>query len=148
MMGSQLISNRRAAVAGFVSAILLVGLARLGLSLAGVSDRITTFFSISVVILIGAIYFGATCSQWRDRMLAAYVLCVPYTVIAVSALGYTWFTSHPTIFQRHEHSMTSLTVGWHFVAMLVGGFTFEPLIAFAFMSLIGGVVLLFRKPEH
>ena len=148
MMGSQLISNRRPAVAAFVSTILVVGLSRLGLSLAGVPDRITTFLSISVVILAGVVYFGATCSQWRDRYLAAYVLCVPYTLIAVSALGYTWITSHPTIFQRHEHSMTGLTVGPHLIVMLVGGFTFEPLILFGLMSLIGWVFLLFRKRKQ
>ena len=147
MMGSQLISNRRPAVTAFVCAILLVGLLRLGLSLVGFPDQITTFLSMSVVILAGMVYFGATCFQWRDRYVAAYVLFVPYTVIAVSALGYTLFTGHPTIFQRHEHSMTGLTVGWHFVVMLVGGFTFEPLIAFGFMTLIGGVVLLFRGPR-
>ena len=145
MMGSQLISNQRPAVVGFFSVILLVGFSRLALSLAGVPDRVTTFFSMSVVILLGVVYFGATCSQWRDRLLAAYVLSVPYTLIAVSALAYTWFTSHPTIFQRHEHSMTGLTVGPHLIAMLVGGFTFEPWLAFAIMSLIGWVV--FRKPR-
>ena len=136
MNSSNLLSTRRKPVIGFVAAILIVGILRLGLTLAGVPDRITTFFSISVVIGIGAIYFGITCRGWRDRMLAAYVLFVPYTVIAVAALAYTWITGVPTIFQRHELSMTGLTVGTHLGVMLVGGFTIEPVAAFAIMSLI------------
>jgi len=79
-------------VPGFVAAILIVGFLRVTLTLSGVPDRFTTFFSISVVIAVSMIYFGVTCRQWRDRVLAAYVLFVPYTLIAVPALGYTWVT--------------------------------------------------------
>ena len=78
-------------------------------------------------------------------MLAAYVLFVPYTLIAVPALGYTWITGVPTIFQRHEHSMTGLTIGQHFAVMLIGGFTIEPLAGFAFMSLVALVALMIRR---
>ena len=78
-------------------------------------------------------------------MLAAYVLFVPYTLIAVLALGYTWVTGIPTIFQRHEHSMTGLTIGQHFAMMLVGGFTIEPIAGFAFMSLVGLIPLVIRR---
>jgi hypothetical protein len=76
-MNSNLLSTRKTAVAGFVAAILIVGVLRVTLTLSGVPDRITTFFSISVVIAVGIIYFGVTCRKWRDRMLAAYVLFVP-----------------------------------------------------------------------
>src|SRR5437764_14375728 len=106
MGSSSLLSTRRTAVAGFVTAILLVGVLRFGLTLSGVPDRVTTFFSISVVIAVGALYFGVTCREWRDRMLAAYVLIVPYTLIAVPPLGYLWITAQSTLFQRQQHSMT------------------------------------------
>jgi small basic protein len=89
---SDLHSTRKTAVPGFVAAILIVGFLRVTLTLSGVPDRFTTFFSISVVIAVSMIYFGVTCRQWRDRVLAAYVLFVPYTLIAVPALGYTWVT--------------------------------------------------------
>jgi hypothetical protein len=135
-MDSTLFSVRKSAVKTFVAAIVIVGALRVTLSLAGVRDGITTFFSISAVILAGMIYFGIVCREWRDRLLASYALFVPYTVIAVLALGYTWITGVPTIFQRHELSMTGLTVGWHITAMFIGGFSFEPLLGFAFMSLI------------
>ena len=144
-MNSHLLSTRKTAVVGFVAAILIVGVLRVTLTLSGVPDRITTFFSITVVIVVGMIYFGVTCRKWRDRMLAAYVLFVPYTLIAVPALGYTWVTGVPTIFQRHEHSMTGLTIGQHFATMLIGGFTIEPLAAFALMSLVGLIALVIRR---
>src|SRR5262245_35787325 len=115
-MGSTLFSTRKPAVTAFIAAILIVGVLRVTMSLAGVADSITTFFSISVVILAGMIYFGIVCREWRDRLLAAYALFVPYTIIGVLALGYTWITGVPTIFQRHELSMTGLTVGWHMTA--------------------------------
>jgi hypothetical protein len=140
-----LLSSRRTAVVTFVFAILGVGLTRFALTLLGVPDRITTFFSISAVIGVGLLYFGLTCEKWRDRMIAAYVLFVPYTVIAVTALGYTWITGQPTIFQRHEHSMTGLTVGPHFTVMLIGGFSIEPWAAFAFMSLIAWIAMWVRR---
>src|SRR5262245_13397715 len=144
-MNSHLLSTRKTAVVGFVAAILIVGVLRVTLTLSGVPDRITTFFSISVVIAVGMIYFGVTCREWRDRMLAGYVLFVPYTLIAVPALGYTWVTGVPTIFQRHEHSMTGLTIGQHFATMLIGGFTIEPLAGFAFMSLVGLIALVIQR---
>jgi hypothetical protein len=97
------------------------------------------------VIGAGLLYFGLTCERWRDRMIAAYVLFVPYTVIAVTALGYTWTTGQPTIFQRHEQSMMGLTVGKHFAVMLIGGFSLEPWAAFAFMSLLAWIALMVRR---
>src|SRR4051812_20003781 len=126
MESVSLLSSKRTAVVAFVVAILAVGLTRFALTLVGVSDRITTYFSISVVLGVGMLYFGLTCERWRDRMTAAYVLFVPYTVIAVTALGYTWITGQPTIFQRHAHSMMGLTVGKHMGVMLIGGFSAEP----------------------
>jgi hypothetical protein len=145
MASSSLLSSKRTAVVAFVFAILAVGLTRFAMTLLGVPDRITTFFSISVVIGAGLLYFGLTCDRWRDRMIAAYVLFVPYTVIAVTALGYTWITGQPTIFQRHEQSMMGLTVGKHLAVMLIGGFSLEPWAAFAFMSLLAWIALMVRR---
>jgi hypothetical protein len=147
-MDSHLFSTRKTAVIAFVAAILIVGISRLTLSLAGVPDSMTTFLSISVVISVGMIYFGIVCTTWRDRLMAAYVLFVPYTLIAVTALSYTWITGVSTIFQRHEHSMTGLTVGWHTAVMFIGGFSFEPLLGFAFMSLIAGLAWIFRPRQE
>jgi hypothetical protein len=145
MESSSLLSSKRTAVVVFVVAILAVGLTRFSLTMLGVEDRITTFFSISVVIGVGVFYFGLSCERWRDRMTAAYVLFIPYTLIAVAALGYTWITGQPTIFQRHELSMTGLTIGQHFTVMLIGGFSLEPWAAFAVMSLIAWIAWMVRR---
>ena len=66
----------------------------------------------------------------------------------MSALGYTWITGVPTIFQRHELSMTGLTVGTHLAVMLIGGFTIEPVAAFAVMSLVAWITLMLRTKNR
>ena len=61
-MDSLLFSTRKTAVAAFIAAILIVGVLRVTVSLAGVPDRITTFLSMSAVIVVGMIYFGIMCT--------------------------------------------------------------------------------------
>jgi hypothetical protein len=43
---------------GFLILVLVVGLARLGLSMAGVPTTIVKLFSLSVLLLLGAIYYS------------------------------------------------------------------------------------------
>ena len=66
-MNSNLLSTRKTAVVGFIATILIVGVLRVILTLSGVPDRITTFFSISVVIAVGMIYFGVSCPGRSSR---------------------------------------------------------------------------------
>ena len=141
MNDSRLLSTRKSAVIGFAAAILTVGGLRFALTLSGVPDRLTTYSSMSVVILAGIIYFGIICTTWKDRLLAAAALYLPYTLVAVIGLGYTWETGRRTIFQPHEH-MFGLSAGQHLAVMGIGGVTFEPLIG---MVLMAGVGWLYRK---
>lgn len=138
MSQSSLLWEKKGTVIGFAVAVLVVGALRFGLSLAGVPDRITTFSSMTVVIIVGALYFAIVCSRWSDRLLATYALFLPYTLVDVVALGYTWLTGNPTIFQRHEHAF-GLTVGEHLSAMAVSGLTTLPLSTFVLMSGIAWV---------
>ena len=57
------------------------------------------------------------------------------TNIEVLALGYTWATSHPTIFHAAEYSM-GFSIAVHTIGHLVGGLTWEPLFGFLIMEMI------------
>lgn len=139
MYQSSLLWGKKRTVIGFVIAILAVGALRFALSLAGVPDRLTTYCSMTLVIVVGTPYFAIVCPRWSDRLLAAYVLFLPYTLVDVVALGYTWLTGNPTIFQRHEHIAFGLTAGQHLSVMLVSGLTTGPLFTFVVMSAIAWV---------
>jgi hypothetical protein len=84
-----LLSERRGAAAGFAAAIVMVGAIRFALSLSGVPDKIATYSSMTLVITVGWIYFAIVCPKWKDRLIAAYVLFVPYTLVEIVTLGYT-----------------------------------------------------------
>ena len=109
MNQSNLRSEKKGAVIGFAAAILVAGALRFVLTLSGVPDEITRYSSMTAVIALGMIYFAIVCPKWKDRLLAAYVLFVPYTLVVIVTLGYTFVTGNHTIFQRHDHAF-GLTV--------------------------------------
>ena len=133
MNQSNLLSEKKGAVIGFVAAILVVGTLRFVLTLLGVPDEITTYSSMTGVIVIGMIYFAIACPRWNDRLLAAYVLFLPYTLVEIVTLGYTFVTGNYTIFQRHDHAF-GLTVGQHLSAMVIQGLISGPLLTLGLMS--------------
>src|ERR1700756_4967565 len=139
-----LLSERRGAAAGFAAAIVVVGAIRFALSLSGVPDEIATYSSMTIVITVGWIYFAIVCPKWKDRLIAAYVLFVPYTLVEIVTLGYTYVTGNATIFQRHEHEFT-LTVGQHLTTMVIQGLTWGPLLTFAVMSGLAWVIWKVRS---
>jgi len=134
-------ASRRRPIIVFVIAVLAMGFLRFGLSLSGAPDSVTTYFSITAVILIATFYFAFTASGWKEMFVASYAVFLAYTFVAVIALGYTVVTGQHTIFQPHAFG---LTAGWHLVSMVGGGVSFEPLTIFAVMWLIGWLRGLFR----
>jgi hypothetical protein len=60
---------------------------------------------------------------------------LPYMIIEVAALGYTWATGRQTIFHAQEYSF-GVGVGEHTIGHLVGGLTWEPLFLFLVMEVI------------
>jgi hypothetical protein len=119
----------------FMAAIFVVGVIRFALTVSGVPNSMVKFVSMSVVLTAGTIYFALTIDSRRERLKAAYLLILPYMVIEVAALGYTWATGHPTIFHTVEYSFgTSIAV--HTLGHLIGGLTWEPLLAFGLMEVL------------
>jgi hypothetical protein len=126
---------QRADLRRFVAAIFLMGVVRFVLTAAAYPDTFVKFFSMSVIILAGMVYFAIRTETHKERLKAAYVLFFPYMVVEVAALGYTWATGRQTIFHAADYSFgTSIAV--HTLGHLVGGLTWEPLGAFVVMEIL------------
>jgi hypothetical protein len=123
----------------FMAVIASVGLVRFGLTLAGVSNDVVKYVSMTAVIAVGTVYYGVTLATWRERMKAAYLLILPYMCVELLALGYGWMTGRPTIFHTPEYSFNT-TVPVHFIGHLVGGLTWEPLMLFVIMQVVAIVM--------
>jgi hypothetical protein len=103
-----------------------------------------TYSSMSAAILAGAIYFALTTDGHLERLKASYLLLIPYMVIEVAALSYTWASGRQTIFQSDGHNL-GYPIAKHTIGHFVGGLTWEPLSVFILMELIWLISRLFRK---
>jgi hypothetical protein len=122
----------------FVAAIVLAGAIRLGLTLIGVPNGVTKFASMSAVILVACFYFGWKTRSFKERLVVSYLLILPYMLVEVIGLGYTWASGRETIFHAPEYSKgTSINV--HFWGHIIGGLTWEPAFIFLVMLIIRGV---------
>ena len=118
-----------------MAGILCMGVIRFTLTAIGVSNSTVKYFSMTAVIAAAAVYIAVTTRAHRERLNAAYLLILPYMVIEVGALAYTWATGQPTIFHAEEYSL-GFSVMAHTLGHLVGGLTWEPLLLFVVMELI------------
>ena len=128
-----------------MAAILCMGVIRFTLTVTGVPDSTVKYFSMTSVIAAAAVYFAITTRTHRERLNAAFLLILPYMVIEVAALAYTWATGHQTIFHAEEYSF-GVSVMVHTIGHLVGGLTWEPLLLFLTMELIWWVFSLIARP--
>jgi hypothetical protein len=135
---------RRADMRGFIAAVFLMGLLRFILTTAGLPDSIVKFFSMSVVLLAGMIYFALNTRTHAERVKAAYLLFFPYMVVEVAALAYTWGTGRQTIFHAADYSFGT-SIEAHTIGHLIGGLTWEPLGAFVIMEVIWFIADLFKR---
>jgi uncharacterized membrane protein YjdF len=119
----------------FVAAIVLMGIVRFILNAAGLPNQIVKYFSMTAVIFVGSIYFAIATATHKERLKAAYCLILPYMVIEVIALSYTWVTGAPTIFHAAQYSF-GVSVPLHTIGHFVGGLTWEPLSIFLLMELV------------
>jgi hypothetical protein len=124
----------------FVGAIVLVGAIRLGLTLAGASNAATKFASMSAVIFVACIYFGKKPQSFRERVVVSYLLILPYMLVEVIGLGYTWASGRTTIFHAPEYSFGT-SIDQHFWGHIVGGLTWEPVFLLLIMLIVRGMVV-------
>lgn len=126
---------RRASMKAFMAGIFGMGVIRFILTASGLPDSTVRYFSMSVVIALGALYFAVTTNTHRERLHAAFFLIIPYMIVEVAALGYTWATGHRTIFHSVDYSL-GLSIVQHTLGHLAGGLTWEPLFVFIFMEVV------------
>jgi hypothetical protein len=127
---------QRVSSRAFVGAILAMGILRFALTVSGVPNETVKYFSMSAIIMAGTVYYALTTDTHMERLRAGYLLFIPYMIIEVAALGYTWLTGHQTIFHANEYSFGT-SIGTHTLGHLVGGLTWEPLgFGFLFMEII------------
>ncbi len=124
-----------------LAVIVLVGGLRLVLSLAGVSNDTVSWFSMSVVALLGAVYFGV---QVTKTGFGGYRHLLPLMVLqggisnAIAALGVALAitTGRNNIFTAPEYSGGDVGNNWvHVVAHIVLGVTVIPLALWLLSSL-------------
>lgn len=127
-----------------MTAILLVGLVRFGLTVAGTPDQVTQYASMSVVILAGCVYFGVAGLKWKQLALVSYLLILPYMAVELAGIGYTWATGRATIFHVPQYSF-GMPIAHHFWGHLVGGLTWQPLSLFLLMLLVRAVAARWRR---
>ncbi len=131
----------KGAIAGFMASIVLVGLVRVGLTVAGpsvTSDEISKYASMTVVILAGCVYFGAAGLAWKELVKVSYLLILPYMAVELGGIGYTWATGKTTIFHLPQYSF-GMPADLHFLGHLVGGLTWQPLSLFLVMLIVPAV---------
>jgi hypothetical protein len=119
----------------FMAAIAGIGVLRFVLTIAGLPNSLVRFASMTVIITVGAVYFAFTSTTHKERLKAAYLLLLPYMIVEVAALGYTWATGHQTIFHAEEYSL-GFGIAQHTLGHLVGGVTWEPLSVFVIMEIL------------
>jgi hypothetical protein len=131
----------------FMAAIAVMGVIRFLLTIAGVPNTVVKFASMTVIILIGTTYFGAILPTHKERLKAAYLLILPYMIVEVAALGYTWASGRQTIFHADEYSF-GVGIRAHTIGHLIGGLTWEPLWIFVLMEVVWFIYSRGRRLMH
>src|SRR2546425_4700758 len=122
----------------FIVAIAAMGVVRFVLDFHGIPKDVVKYFSMTVIMIAGSLYFGIASSTHKERLKAAYLLILPYMLIEVAALGFTWASGRPTIFHAREYSMGT-GIALHTLGHFVGGLTWEPLMVFVVMEIVWAI---------
>jgi hypothetical protein len=133
----------------FIFSIAAMGVIRFILDAAGVPKDVVKYFSMSAIIIAGCVYSAIATSSHKERLKAAFLLILPYMVVEVIALSYTWASGRQTIFHAPEYSMGT-SIAMHTIGHLIGGLTWEPLLVFVQIEIVwaiymGGRLLLRPK---
>lgn len=127
-------------------AIVVVGLLRLVLSLAGVSDAATRWVSISAVALVATFWYGVAVhtrgfGTYRHLLPLHVIQGIVANTIVIAGILISAATGRQNIFTANEYGGTMsvpLHVGGHVLAGMIVG----PLIGWAISSF---VMLITRK---
>ena len=126
----------------FLIAIAVVFLVRLALSLAGTPNATAKWVSVTVVLLVGTLYYGvAVHTQGFGSYKQLYPLLLFQSLLAETlvalAIVLGIVTGHDNIYTAPEYSGGTDGKNWtHVIAHLVVGSVVLPLISWAISSLV------------
>jgi hypothetical protein len=120
--------------------ILVVGLARLFLSLAGVPNDTVRFLSMTVVGLAAIFYYGIRVhttgfGSYRQLLPLLVIQSAVANGIAILGILITYFTGHANIFTAPEFGGL-MRIRWHILGHVVGGLVIGPLIGWLVASIV------------
>jgi hypothetical protein len=126
----------------FLGLILVVGIARLALSLGGVADSAAKWFSITVVAWIGVIYYAIRVhtsgfGSYKHLLPICILQGVVTQIVVVPSIILAILTGKDNIFSIPENYFGRDGKSWlHVAGHLVIGTTIGPLISWLFGCLI------------
>ena len=131
----------------FLGLIFIVGIARLGLSLAGVGNATTKWFSITVVTLVGIVYYGVRVhtsgfGSYKQLLPIYFLQSLIAQAIVIAGIVLAISNGKDNVFSAPEYSGGGDGKNWgHVAAHAVLGLIAGPLVAW----LIGSLIMLVTK---
>jgi hypothetical protein len=127
--------------------ILIVGLLRLTLSLAGLPDSIVTYISLTGMAVVGVVYCAIQIARtgfgsYRHLLPLFVMQALPANLIISAGIAITALTGVQNIFSSPEHSGPMVNRPWlHAGGHLLDGLIIGPLIGW----LVGSVLIFVIK---
>ncbi|MFY9607613.1 MAG: hypothetical protein WAU45_03255 [Blastocatellia bacterium] len=132
----------------FLVLILVVAIARLALSLGGVSNSTAKWLSVTAVIWIGVVYYAIRVhitgfGSYKQLLPICVLLSLTAQVVIVPAIMLAIFTGTDNIYSIPENFFGNDGKTWLHVAghLFIGGTTIGPLIGW----LVGCVIMFATK---
>jgi hypothetical protein len=131
----------------FLGLILVVGIVRFGLSLAGVPNSAVKWFSITAVMWIGVLYYAVRIhtsgfGSYKHLLPICVLQSLVSEVIIVPGIILAIITGHDNIYSAPEYSFGSDGKTWVHVAAHLGlGTTIGPLVGW----LVGCLIMFTTK---
>jgi hypothetical protein len=131
----------------FLGLILVVGIVRFGLSLAGVPNSAVKWFSITAVMWIGVLYYAVRIhtsgfGSYKHLLPICVLQSLVSEVIIVPGIILAIITGHDNIYSAPEYSFGSDGKTWVHVAAHLGlGATIGPLVGW----LVGCLIMFATK---
>ena len=127
--------------------IVVVGLGRLALSLAGVPNSAAKWLSVTALLVLGLFYASirvhtAGFGSYKHVLPLLWIQTVLAHLIVIAGIVLSIFTAKDNIFSAPEFSPAGNGRTWgHVIAHLIAGFVALPLIGW----LIGSLILFVTK---
>jgi hypothetical protein len=134
--------------APILALVVVVGLARLALSLAGVPNSSARWLSVTVVLFLGAAYYGARAAMtgfgsYRHLLPPLVIQSAVANGIIIAAIMLAMATGHDNIYTAPEYSGGGEGKTWaHVAGHLVFGIVIAPLVTWI---LAGAAFLVTKK---